>query len=230
MDWMRWLIYIICGFFVGGIMFSYHVPRVLRGVDICKESDDGNPGAANAFMRCGWKIGLLCVLLDLLKGFLPVFAACRRLGTEHFLLAAAMAAPVAGHAAAPFQPVSGGKCISTAFGVMAATFPFSNAGWVLAGLYILFSTLIRLKPMWLRSIVVFGLFGMISAAIAVYEQAYWIGAGCMLISCIVIARHLRSIKNDFEHFEHNKGDMEHDRQIDERTLADIWAEQSVEHD
>ena len=38
-------------------------------------NEDQNPGAFNAFSVAGPRIGLLCVLCDIGKGFLPVFLA-----------------------------------------------------------------------------------------------------------------------------------------------------------
>ena len=62
------MIYILLGFIVGGfllgsIMFSRIVPRLVMSRDICALSSDHNPGAANVFMKCGVKMGIICLIL-----------------------------------------------------------------------------------------------------------------------------------------------------------------------
>ena len=75
MEILYWMLLTLGGFLLGGIMFSQWIPKRLTGKDICKISVDNNPGTFNAFKHCGKKIGLLCLLLDVLKGFVPVLLA-----------------------------------------------------------------------------------------------------------------------------------------------------------
>ena len=70
---LPYLFYALLGFLSGSILYSALLPRWLRGIDIVAGSDDHNPGAANAFLLAGPQVGVLCVLCDLAKGFLPVF-------------------------------------------------------------------------------------------------------------------------------------------------------------
>lgn len=48
----EYILFAALGFFLGGILFSYHLPKLLRGVDVCAEKDH-NPGAMNAFRQAG---------------------------------------------------------------------------------------------------------------------------------------------------------------------------------
>lgn len=187
-----WLFLILGGFLLGGVMFSRILPRALTAKDVCALSPDHNPGAANVFTNCGWKIGMLCLLLDMGKGFLPVFAACRITGGDlcEPMLALVMLAPVLGHAVAPLSREKGGKCIACAFGVLLGLLPGCRLVLVLAFLYILFSTLIKLRPNRVRSIVTFVLFGCIALAVAAYERRYPVGIGCLLISAVTVTKHL----------------------------------------
>lgn len=190
---MQYAAIFIGGFLLGGVMFSWHIPKLIAKTDICELSIDHNPGSANVFSSCGWKLGLLCLLLDMAKGFLPVFVAYRvlKLSTDNLLFAAVMTAPVIGHAIAPFCKKGGGKCIATGFGVMIALLPLSRVGLILAALYILFSTIVKINPIRIRSIVTFSIFGVLSAGTAAYTEKYSIGLGCVLIALIVIIRHLQ---------------------------------------
>ena len=127
-----WCALIIGGFLCGSIMFSRLLPLLIAGKDVSAESSDRNPGAANAFSACGVAIGMLCLLLDMLKGFLPVLLGRLLLNTNDLLFAAVIVAPVLGHAIAPLNRFHGGKCIATAFGVTIALMPGCLAAPTLA--------------------------------------------------------------------------------------------------
>ena len=177
--WFIWTVLILGGYLCGGILFSLHIPKLLRGIDICQVSDDHNPGAANVFTHAGWEIGIICLLLDLLKGFLPVYAAVKTVDTNSFLFSLVMVAPVLGHATAPFYKQSGGKCIATSFGVLTALFPLTWIMLILAGFYILFSTLIKIRPNRIRSIVTYALFAIAAIIVTIFNHMYAIGLGCV---------------------------------------------------
>ena len=127
-------------------MFCRFMPLLLAKKDITKLSSDGNPGSANVFINCGIPLGLLCLFLDMFKGFLPVLLAEENYDVRRLSFAILIAAPVLGHAVAPFDRSKGGKCIATAFGVLLALVPQTKIVFLLAGLYILFSTAIRISP------------------------------------------------------------------------------------
>ena len=75
---MRYLFYIILGYLSGSILYAYLIPYSFCSIDICDVSDDGNPGTANAFKYAGFTAGCSVILLELLKAFLPVFLAMKR--------------------------------------------------------------------------------------------------------------------------------------------------------
>ena len=54
-------------------MYSYLIPKLVKGIDIRKISDDMNPGSGNVIKYCGIPLGILCIILDLFKAFIPVF-------------------------------------------------------------------------------------------------------------------------------------------------------------
>ena len=68
--------------------------------------------------------------------------------------------------------------------------------WVLAGLYILFSTLVKISPNRIRSIVTYSLFGVIASLIALSEHQDAIALGNILISLTVVAKHLRPVPEE----------------------------------
>ena len=186
-----WAVYIIGGYFLGGIMFSRILPKMIYGRDVTKVSDDRNPGAANVFMHCGVAAGFLCLALDMLKGAVPVYAALRALDFRSLLFAAVMTAPVFGHATSPFKRSGGGKCIATSFGVLIGILPVTPVVFVLAGAYIVFSTVIKINPNRRRSIAAFLVFGSVSAVLLCRRGMFSVALGCTMISIIAIIRNIK---------------------------------------
>ena len=177
-------------------MFCRFMPLLLAKKDITKLSSDGNPGSANVFINCGIPLGLLCLFLDMFKGFLPVLLAEENYDVRRLSFAILIAAPVLGHAVAPFDRSKGGKCIATAFGVLLALIPQTKIVFLLAGLYILFSTAIRISPNRVRSTVTFALFGTFAAMILLLKRRAPLAMGGLLVSSIVIVKHSKLFCSD----------------------------------
>lgn len=181
----------LCAFICGSIPFSYWLPKLFLRRDICTASDDGNPGAANVFKKAGIPMGILCLLLDIAKGFVPVFLAVHFYGAQRPLLAAVVFLPVLGHAVGIFRGFRGGKCISTSFGVLLGLIPRSFVVFLLAGLYIFFSVVIKIYPHARRSAAVFGLFAIGGGVILLLQRLPWMALGVVAVSLTVIYRHYR---------------------------------------
>lgn len=178
---------------MGSIMFCRTIPALLTRKDICAISDDHNPGAFNAFKHFGKGVGAICLALDLLKGFLPVFIASLLLDKSNPQLALVMVAPVLGHAVGTFNRFRGGKCIATSFGVMLGILPVTFIGLtVLAVLYVLFSTLIKINPNRTRSIITFALYGVVCAVTLGVLGLYNVATGCVAIAIIAIVKHVKA--------------------------------------
>lgn len=190
-----WIFWIAGGFIMGGIMFSAILPRLLLQVDVAAMSPDRNPGSSNVFTFCGIPMGLLCLAADMLKGFLPVFLASQAVDPSDIWFAAVLAAPVLGHALAPLNHFHGGKCIATAFGEMLALLPLTRIVLVLAGLYILFSAVIRVRPMRYCSMLTFALFGIISVIHFLSSGRPSLALGCLLIAMTAVLRHTRYLSH-----------------------------------
>lgn len=190
-DFYLWALLILGGFCLGSVMFSQLIPQTLLGKDIQEESNDHNPGATNVFASCGIGLGLLCLSLDLLKGFLPVYTACKLLNTDSLLFSLVIAAPVLGHAVAPLNQFHGGKCIATSFGVTLGLLPVGYTCLILAAAYIFFSTVVRVNPHRRRSIAAFGAFGVVAGAVLLYYGRQAIALGCMFVSLTAIVKHSR---------------------------------------
>ncbi|RUM49777.1 MAG: acyl-phosphate glycerol 3-phosphate acyltransferase [Hydrogenothermus sp.] len=116
MDW-QFIGYIAFTYLLASIPFGYVVGK-LFGKDITKEGS-GNIGATNVTRTIGKKAGILVLILDLLKGFIPVYyAKYLFFDTKHIAIVALTA--VVGHCFSIFMKFKGGKGVATGFGVLIA--------------------------------------------------------------------------------------------------------------
>lgn len=106
----------ICGFLSGALPFSYWIGRIAVHDDI-RGYGDGNPGAINTFKAAGLVSGVLAVLLDFLKGAIPVGLANFAFELEGSGLIFVALSPILGHAFSPFLGFRGGKAVAVTFGV-----------------------------------------------------------------------------------------------------------------
>jgi len=108
----------ICSYISGSIPFGYVVARI-KGYNL-RETGSGSIGATNVFRVVGKKEGIIVFILDLLKGFLPVFYFAQISPVVGII--GALGA-VLGHITTPFLHFKGGKGIATGFGSVLALMP-----------------------------------------------------------------------------------------------------------
>ncbi len=184
---VKFLEYILIGYLSGSVLYAYLLPRYLKHVDVTEKSGDGNPGAANAFLYAGIPVGVLVLVMELLKGFVPVHLAMGRLSAAEPLFGLVMAAPVLGHAFPLGRRRQGGKAIAVSFGVLLGIWPVTAPFWLLVGSYLTFSLIVVVTPHFFRSIVTFVL---LFVGTALLVDVPGIVAGCGCICGTVIWKHL----------------------------------------
>ena len=118
MKWMVILAWFIFAFLCGSLPFSVWIGRWILKVDI-RQYGDKNPGTANVFRAGGRGWGVLAMLLDFLKGAIPVSLANWQGDLGNWGLAFVAIAPVFGHAYSPWLGFRGGKALATTFGIWA---------------------------------------------------------------------------------------------------------------
>ena len=134
---------VLLEFFCGSLMISYWLGKIFKK-DITAIGD-GNPGAFNLIQAVGFKVGILGVALDFLKGYFPlVYFVENGYLPKSYIIAGAIA-PVLGHAFSPFLRFRGGKAIATTFGVWSATTRFRVSLFYAVVLAILFLIAKKLK-------------------------------------------------------------------------------------
>ena len=120
---------------------AYWAGRLFLGRDI-RQYGNGNPGAVNVWRAGGRKAFAVALLLEFLKGALPIWLG-RSLGglSGPRLVPPALAAPL-GHACSPLLGFRGGKALAVTFGVWSGL-----TGWraplLLGGL---FGLMLRAAP------------------------------------------------------------------------------------
>lgn len=184
------------GYLSGSVLYA----RVFAGLfgkgEKFDESADRNPGTFNAFKYAGFWCGVLTLIFDVLKGFLPVFlyiSHCSSRQQESLGLALVIAAPVIGHIFPLFFKFKGGKGIATTFGCLLGLLPLWIPLATLAVFFIFFSVILQISPHYHRTIASY-----IGALIAMIWRvdlaAVWIGF--ILITAAVLVRMLTSPKED----------------------------------
>ena len=119
---------LLLAYLLGSVPFGLLIARS-KGVDLRKEGS-GNIGATNAARILGKKTGLLVLLLDMSKGFLPVLTTRLlwhgQLPADHVAAMTGLFA-VMGHCFPIFLAFRGGKGVATAAGVFLALCPAALA-------------------------------------------------------------------------------------------------------
>ncbi|MEM9196068.1 MAG: glycerol-3-phosphate 1-O-acyltransferase PlsY [Myxococcota bacterium] len=141
--------FVVGGYLSGSVSFAILFAR-RAGVDI-REEGSGNPGATNVGRVLGKRTGRVVLLLDALKGAIPVLAARFALGADgpttegpwnaHAVVAATAVAATLGHVAPLFHGFRGGKGAATAAGVILASVPL--AGVVATVTYVVLKKVFR---------------------------------------------------------------------------------------
>jgi glycerol-3-phosphate acyltransferase PlsY len=117
------LLWIPLGYLFGSFPTSIIAGKVAKGIDI-REHGSGNAGATNTVRILGAKWGVGVGVVDLIKGWLPVFLAALA-GAPAWLQVLVGVAAVFGHAFPLFSGFRGGKGVATGAGMILALFPLA---------------------------------------------------------------------------------------------------------
>ncbi|MDD2751620.1 MAG: glycerol-3-phosphate 1-O-acyltransferase PlsY [Candidatus Omnitrophica bacterium] len=121
---MLWIIAaIIISYLFGSIPTAYLFGKIFKGVDI-RNFGSGNVGATNALRVFGKRAGIIVLLLDVVKGILPVVFLA-----DYILFRSTILSPealrfllglscICGHNWTVFLKFKGGKGVATSLGVL----------------------------------------------------------------------------------------------------------------
>lgn len=119
---------LLLGYLLGSIPFAYLAGKLTRGIDL-RQHGSGNLGATNVYRTLGGKTAAVVLVLDTLKGALPVLVVLRYAAGGPVLpwAVGAGVAAIAGHAKPLFLAWrGGGKGVATAGGVFLALAPVAT--------------------------------------------------------------------------------------------------------
>lgn len=179
--------FILMGYLSGSILFARIFTRLFGKEELLENSPDKNPGTANAFMYGGFWCGLLTLICDMGKGFLPVFFFLRTAGHMRVGVLATslvLAAPVVGHIFPLFYRFRGGKGIAATFGSLLGLFPALEPAIILALFFVFFSLILRVSPHFYRTLTAY-ICALICMALCIERRAVILGYAIMTaVLCI----------------------------------------------
>src|SRR3989338_2469538 len=114
--------WIFFSYLCGAIPTAYLMGKFLKGIDI-RQHGSGNPGATNVFRVVGKTAGIITLLVDGLKGFLPVALALKFFPENLAFVIGIGLAAILGHNWTIFLKFKGGKGVATSCGVFLALLP-----------------------------------------------------------------------------------------------------------
>lgn len=163
------------GYLLGSLPFGLWITRTVKGVDV-RDAGSGHVTTTNTIRQAGWVAGAFVLMLDITKGFLPVFLASRA-GLSNWSIGLTAALAVIGHCWPVFAQFRGGMGLATMGGALLAVSPL---GFLLAlGILILLVLVIRhsARASFFAGFVIpiaFYLIGLLSTEL-------WIAAMCGLV-------------------------------------------------
>lgn len=202
---------LLTAYLAGSVPFGLLLARAIKGVDL-RTVGSGNIGATNASRALGTKWGLVVLVLDALKGYLPA-VLLPRLWTDEavslsLLTAVAGLGAILGHMYSCWLRFHGGKGVATALGVLLAVSP-----WGTLTAFVVFATafaatrIVSLGSM--LAAVAFAGHQMVSLQPAPFgPQAWPVGAFSLIVPVLVLWKHRsnlqRLLKGEEPRFGRNK--------------------------
>ena len=187
----------IASYLAGSIPFGYIIGTVVKGVDL-RQLGSGNIGATNAGRVLGKKWGILCMILDALKGLLPVALLPQQFfGSESPWLAHATVlagvSTIIGHMFPCWLGFRGGKGVATSLGVLAILSPWG----LLVAAVTFFSSLAVWRFVSVSSMLAaigFGTFELVRSMPNPISEAKWSqGVFALMVPLLIIVQHRSNI-------------------------------------
>lgn len=195
---MQWIIIgVITSYLIGSIPTAYIFCHLLKGVDI-RTVGSGNVGATNALRVLGKGLGITILILDILKGAIPVVFLGNILITKTFFTDEQLRfiigfCCICGHNWTIFLKFKGGKGVATTIGVLIGlTFTISGLKPILGLLFLIWvSVFLAFRIVSLASIVSSISLPILTIA---FRQSSFLTAASLLLALFAVIRHKANIK------------------------------------
>lgn len=152
----------------------------------------GNPGATNMLRVNGWLSAVIVLLIDMLKGLIPVYIAYR-LGVNTFFLGIIAICACLGHIFPCFYHFKGGKGVATALGSMLLISFDSSGLFIVTWLLILFIS-------GYSSVAAIVSFLLAPLYVWFFRPEFTMPVA--MLSCLIIIRHISNIERLMSGQEH----------------------------
>ena len=136
------LLFPVLGYLSGSLPFAIWITRLVKGVDV-RDAGSGHATTTNTIRQAGFGWGALVLVLDIAKGFLPVWLALTVAPAVSlpYVVPLTAALAVAGHCWPLFAQFRGGMGLATAGGALLAISPLAFV--LCLGLLILLTLTVR---------------------------------------------------------------------------------------
>lgn len=181
--WPVLLFALVGGYLSGSVPYGLILGK-LAGIGDIRKAGSGNIGATNVLRLGGKKLGAVTLLLDILKGVVPVLIA-KQIHMDYGI-AAGIGAFI-GHLFPVWLRFKGGKGVAVALGIIVALAP--NLGIIVALTWLATAMITGYSS--LSALVAFGLMPIFAAYITGNAQLI---AFALLMSVVVWGRHWENIK------------------------------------
>ena len=132
MDLFYKIIFVIAAYLFGSFPTAYIIHKIIRGDDIRKYGS-GNVGGTNVTRTLGVSYGIVTIIADIIKGFIPILVLYFIYPQDFTLLAVISIVVILGHDFPVFISFRGGKGIAVSLGIIigVCSLPFmSNPVWL----------------------------------------------------------------------------------------------------
>lgn len=194
---MSYAILGLLGYLLGSFPTGVFLSKRRYGIDV-RETGSGNIGATNVTRTFGWYAGLLTLLVDFLKGFVPLFLIRRYFPAEPWLLPLVATTLVFGHCFSAYLKLEGGKGVATSFGCLTAVQPWA-AVFCLC-LYLVLLIITRISAVGSLA----GLIGAVAYAFVMSPPAH-VKILILAVCSIVLVRHQSNVRRLVREFRKREG-------------------------
>ena len=124
MDTLFQIIALLLSYLLGAVPFGLFFSKLFSDVDV-RTIGSGNIGATNVLRAAGKKAAVLTLLMDTVKGLVPVLIV-KFLFQDDAITVLSGAAAILGHNFPVYLKFRGGKGVATSYGVVVAVAPWTG--------------------------------------------------------------------------------------------------------
>lgn len=135
---IKYILLSLLAYFSGSIPSGVWIGKTFKGIDI-RTVGSKNSGATNAYRNLGAVYGIMTLVIDALKGYLPLLIASKMEISSQYIVVIGLIA-ILGHSFSCFLNFNGGKGVATSLGVFLFLAPKAVGIAVLGFLIVVFLT------------------------------------------------------------------------------------------